>query len=581
MVTFFNTENEKRFMEPHFFSQLTIILSASLLVTTVFQRLRLPSILAYILAGCVLGPTASGWVTALDELAFLSEFGVVFLLFTLGLEFSLQRLISLRRAVFLLGGIQVVVCTMVFFAALYGWGTSASAGFVLAGALAFSSTAIVSKLLADRKELGFDYSQLAIGILLFQDLAALVFLIIVPTLSTPSTDLWLPISLALGKGTLLFLFLIMVGKWVLPVIYKEIARSRSDEVFVLTTIVIVLLVSYLLHELNMSMALGGFITGMMLGGSQFRHQVETDIRPFKDIFLGLFFVSVGLQIDLHLLFDYWHRILAAAVALLVFKTVLITVLAYILQEKKVTALRTGLVLSQGGEFAFALITMATLSHVIPHDISSFMLLVVIVSMVAAPFIINNVRDISGYLVKDQKDYPLDSLGPNRAIHALEDHVIVGGFGRIGQTVSQFLENNSVPYIAMDTDVRLVSQARESDNNNVIYGDCTKLEMLKSAGIGDAQMVVLSFRFFSDAVTTIERIRQEYPDLPIIVRAHHESAFEELVVAGANHVVPEMLEASFMVATQTLLLLGFDEETVFDQIKFEREKRSGERDKPTG
>ncbi|MCG8315410.1 MAG: cation:proton antiporter [Pseudomonadales bacterium] len=566
-------------MESHFFSQLTIILSVSLLVTTLFQRLRLPSILAYILAGCMLGPTALSWVTALDELTFLSEFGVVFLLFTLGLEFSLARLITLRRAVFLLGGIQVLVCTLVFFAALYGWGTSASAGFVLAGALAFSSTAIVSKLLADRKELGFDYSQLAIGMLLFQDLAALVFLIVVPTLSTPSTDLWLPISLALGKGVLLFLFLILMGKWVLPVIYKEVARARSDEIFVLTTLVIVLLGSYLLHELQMSMALGGFIIGMMLGGSQFRHQVETDIRPFKDIFLGLFFVSVGLQIDLHLLFDYWHRILVSAVVLLIFKAILIAVLARLFGENKITALRTGLVLSQGGEFAFALITMATLNHVIPHEISSFMLLVVIASMVAAPFIINNVRTISGGVFKDQKNYPLESLGPNRSIHALEDHVIVGGYGRIGQTVSHFLENNAVPYIAMDTDVRLVSEARDSDNHNVIYGDCTKLEMLKSAGIEDAQLVVLSFRFFSDAVTTIECIRHEYPDLPIIVRAHHENAFEELVVAGANHVVPEMLEASFMVATQTLLLLGFDEETVFDQIKGERDKRAGVGDKP--
>lgn len=564
-------------MDTSFFSQLTIILSASLAVGTLFQRIRQPSILAYIVVGCLLGPTALGWVDSLERFAFLSEFGVVFLLFTLGLEFSLDRLVTLKRAVFLLGGIQVLVCTSVFFAALYTWGTSAAAGFVLAGALAFSSTAIVTKLLADRKELGFDYSQLAIGILLFQDLAAVIFLIITPTLAGgEEASLALDLGYALGKGFVLFVVLIAIGKWVLPYVYHEVARSRSDEIFVLSTLVIVLLSAWVTHQFHMSMALGGFVIGMMLGGSQFRHQIETDIRPFKDILLGLFFVSVGLQIDLNLLFDYWYRIVAYAACLLLFKTVLIAGVAFILREKKVTALRTGLVLSQGGEFGFALIAMATISGVVPHDVSSFMLLVVICSMAVSPYIINNARAISNWIYKDKSAYPIETLGPDQAIHSLQDHVIVGGFGRIGQTVAQFLEANQIPYIAMDLDVNLVSQQREQGNHNVIYGDCTKLEMLKAAGISDAQLVVLSFKHLSDAVTTVERIRAEYEDLPIIVRSHHESAFEELVVAGANQVVPEMLEASLMVATQALLLLGIDEESVSDQVKEERERRSGRR-----
>lgn len=562
-------------MTGNLFSQLMIMLSASLVLTTLFQRLNQPSIVAYILVGCILGPSATGLVSSLDEFTFVAEFGVVFLLFTLGLEFSLDRLISLKRAVFLLGGIQVLVCTSVFFVPLYLWGTTAAAGFVLAGALAFSSTAIVTKLLSDRKELGFDYSQLAVGILLFQDLAAVVFLIVIPALAgTADTSLMVEISLAIGKGLLLFGLLIAVGKWALPVVYREVAQTRSSEIFVLSTLAIVLLSSWVTHYFHLSMALGSFVTGMMLGGSQFRHQIETDIRPFKDILLGLFFVSVGLQIDLQLLFEYWHRILGSAIGLLVLKTLFISAIAYLLREHKVTALRTGLVLSQGGEFGFALIALATFSGVIPKDVSSFILLVIMTSMLVSPFIINNTRKISDRIFANRAGQPINQLGPNRDIHSLEDHVIIGGYGRIGQTVASFLEMNKYPYIAIDSDVDTVTSARSNGNNNVIYGDCSKLDMLTAAGISDAQLVVLSFRHLQESLSTIASIREQYPDLPVIVRAHHESYFEELIDAGANQVVPELLEASFTVASQTLLLLGVDEDTVIEQVQDERERRGG-------
>ncbi|MDX1694411.1 MAG: cation:proton antiporter [Ketobacteraceae bacterium] len=555
------------------FSQLIVMLSASLVLSTLFQRLNQPSIAAYILVGCLLGPSAFNLVSSLDEFAFISEFGVVFLLFTLGLEFSLDRLISLKRAVFLLGGIQVLVCTTVFFVPLYLWGTTTAASFVLAGALAFSSTAIVTKLLSDRKELGFDYSQLAIGILLFQDLAAVVFLILIPALSgAADTTMVLKIAEALGKGLVLFVLLIAVGKWILPLVYREVAQSRSSEIFVLSTLVIVLLSSWITHYFHMSMALGGFVIGMMLGGSQFRHQIESDIRPFKDILLGLFFVSIGLQIDLNLLFEYWHRILGATLGLLVLKTFLVAAIAFFLRENRVTAFRTGLVLSQGGEFGFALIALASFSKVIPADVSSFMLLVITASMLASPYIINNTRKLSDRVFSDKSRHPVNQLGPNQDIHSLEDHVIIGGYGRIGETVAAFLENNNYPYIAIDSDVELVTRARENGNNNVIYGDCTKLEMLQAAGISDARLVVLSFKHLRESVSTIASIREQFPDLPVIVRAHHESSFEELIDAGANKVVPEMLEASMTVASQTLLLLGVDEDTIIEQVQDERERR---------
>lgn len=564
-------------MEPQFFTELTIVLSVSLIASAIFQRLRQPSILAYILVGCLLGPSAFGAVTDLKDFAFLSEFGVVFLLFTLGLEFSVDRLIAMRRAVFIIGGAQVVVCTVAFWITLRLWGIDWAAGFVLAGALAFSSTAIVTKLLSDRRELGYDYSQLAIGILLFQDLAAVVFLIITPTLGGNSdSSLIIDLAWALGKGAVLFAVLIAVGKYVLPRIYHEVARLHSQETFVLSTLVIVLLSSLVTHELHMSMALGGFVTGMMLGGSHFRHQIETDIRPFKDILLGLFFVSVGIQINLGVLSEHWVWVLVGAAVLLLFKTILIFGIGKSLGERPITALRAGITLSQGGEFGFALIAMATLSGLLDPTTSSFLLLVIIVSMIASPFCITHARSLSSRVFPDQTQLAEDRLGPDADIHTLSGHVIIGGFGRIGTTLADLLTANGIPYIALDSDIDLVNQCRRRGNHNVIYGDCTRLEMLKASGLADARLIMLSIRIPSQAAPIVEQVRKSQPELPIIVRAHHESAFEELLIAGADRVVPEMLETSFMVATQSLLLLGIDEDAVVDQIRDERERRSGGR-----
>ena len=562
-------------METQFFTELTIVLSVSLIASAIFQRLRQPSILAYILVGCLLGPSAFGAVTDLKDFAFLSEFGVVFLLFALGLEFSLDRLITMRRAVFVLGGIQVAVCTGVFWLTLKLWDIGWAPGFVLAGALAFSSTAIVTKLLSDRRELGYDYSQLAIGILLFQDLAAVTFLIITPTLGgTGDTSLLVDLAIALGKGLALFALLIAIGKFVLPRIYHEVARLHSQETFVLSTLVIVLAAAWITHELHMSMALGGFVIGMMLGGSHFRHQIETDIRPFKDILLGLFFVSVGLQINLSVLGEYWPRILLAAAALLIFKTALIFGIGRSLGERPITALRAGITLSQGGEFGFALIALASLSGLLSNAVSSFMLLVIIISMLISPFLISRARPISSKVFPDQTQLAANRLGPDADIHTLEGHVIIGGFGRIGETLADFLTANRIPYIALDSDIDLVNRCRRRGNHNVIYGDCTRLEMLKASGLADARLVMLSIRIPAQAAEVVTQIRHLRPELPIIVRAHHESAFEELLVAGADRVVPEMLETSFMVATQSLLLLGLDEEAVVDQVREERERRAG-------
>ena len=549
------------------FTQLMAMLVVSLLITTVFHRIKQPTIIAYIAVGCLLGPFALALVPNPQQFIFIAEFGVVFLLFTLGLEFSLQHLLRMKRAVFLLGGVQVAVCTGAAMLAFVLWGLSAQVSFVLAGALAFSSTAIVTKLLADKQLLNTEYAKLAVGILLFQDLAAIVFLVIAPNLAEGDQNLWAALGMALVKAVLLMALLIVLGRWVLPKIYQEVARSQSSETFILSTLVIVIAAAWLMHAVHLSMALGAFVIGMMLGGSPFRHQIETDISPFRDLFLGLFFIAVGLQIDLGLMLEVPHRILAAVAALMLLKGLLIMVMAKLLGETAANAIKASAILAHGGEFGFALLAVGSAAGLFENDVASFLMLVIGISMLLSPFVINRVDILAKRLLR-QNEAPLPAQQAD--YESMQGHVVIGGFGRIGQTVAHLLEANKIDYVGLDTDAALVRRLTIESAMPLVYGNCSQLSMLESVGIAHARLVILSFKHVQQATQTISQIRERYPNLPIIVRAHNETAFEELVIAGADHVVPEMLEASLSVGMQCLSLLGVDEADVLDQIHHYRD-----------
>lgn len=557
-------------MEQGFFEQFLAIMCASLLATVLFQRLRLPGILAYLVAGSFIGPHVMGWISDPGEFAFLAEFGVVFLLFSLGLEFSLPKLMSLRSTVFGAGSVQVLCCTLVFGGAVYVWGTTLSAAVVIAGALALSSTAIVTKQLSEQKQVHTRHGQLAIGVLLFQDLVAVVFLILVPVLAgNEPGSVWSALGWALLKGLLLIALLLSVGKWVLPPLHREVALARSEEVFVLSTLVIVMLASWITHSFHLSMALGGFVIGMMLGESQFRHQINSDIRGFKDILLGLFFVTIGMNIQVDLLLDYWPRLIAFTLALILIKTLLISFLIGMLGDSRDTALKAGLNLAQAGEFGLALLALGVMHGLLPPDQASFIILVAVFSMMASPFLIRYNDKISAFLWsltgKDKSGTPEDNHVTT--MHQ-SNHAIIGGFGRVGKTIAKFLEANDIDYIAVDQDVAVVNAERERDFN-VMYGDCTKVDILRSCHIETARLAILTFRSIEMAKNTIEQIRASGVSVPIIVRCYEQGDFEELISLGADCVVPEMLEASLMISAQVMSLLEFSEEDIEQQIGRER------------
>ncbi len=536
-----------------FFTEFLWIYGAALLSALLFKRVGLPSIIAYLVAGAVIGPSALGLVADPTEYSLLAEFGVVLLLFALGLEFSLPKLFAMRTTVFGVGGGQVLLCMAIFGIATYVWGTTPTVSFLIAASLALSSTAIVTKELADIGQVHTDHGRLSVGVLLFQDLAAVAFLIVVPVLgATSGADVSLSSELwtALMKGVILVLVLLAVGRWLLPVMFSEVARSESDEIFLLSTMVVVLVAAWVTHALGLSMALGAFVIGMMLGESHFRHQINSDIRGFKDLLLGLFFVSVGMNVEVSLLVEYWPRLILFALALVAIKFVLIAVLIRVSGHSKVASLRAGLNLAQAGEFGLALLTIGFAVGLIPADQASFIAIVAVMSMAVSPLLIRRADQLIARFNVSGDVQAEESVSVGEE---LVGHVVVGGYGRVGRVLVTFLKSLDIPYVVIERNVTRVNEARQ-DGANVTYGDCTRLDMLKDVHMRQARLAVLTFDSLEQAEETIAHIRTVGCQVPVLVRTYDHFGLDSLVSLGANHVVPEMREGAILIAEQMSIML---------------------------
>lgn len=476
------------------FQQYLIVLSFSLVGVLLLRRVRMASIVAYMIVGVLIGPSAIGFIGDPGQFSFIAEFGVVFLLFSLGLEFNFKKMIHMRFAVFGVGGFQVVVCTALFFTAVYLWENDVPAAIVIAGSLALSSTAIVTRELSNLRQLHNQHGQLSIGVLLFQDLIAVVFLVLVPVLAGGSGE-------HLGSAIALVAILLAVGTWVLPQVYKEVSKANSEEIFLLTTLVVVLLAAWLTHMFHLSMTLGAFIIGMMLGESSTKYQIESDIRPFKDILLGLFFVTIGMNLDLALLFDYWPRILLFTIGLVLIKSITVTSIVRLLGFSLRDATTVGLNLAQAGEFGLALLTLALVNEVLPPDQASFIIIIAIFTMIISPFLIRHADEI-GQKIFPQGSESSRSLPVNLQ---LENHVIIGGFGRLGNLLAGFLENNAIPYVAIEVDIDTVEKNRE-DGRNIVYGNSNNIEILRHCRLASAKLMVLTFKSLEEGKNAISRIR---------------------------------------------------------------------------
>lgn len=559
--------------QPALFLELLVILTSSLISVMVCRRLRIPDIVAYLLAGALIGPKALALIQDGEELRFLAEFGVCFLLFELGLEFSLPKLLGLRRSVFGLGALQVGLTT----AALAGLFMLAgifppAPAWVVGGALALSSTAIVVSELRRLKLIHRHHAHVAVGVLIFQDIAAVLLLIIVPALNgTDEAALLEQMGWALGRSFLLGVILLATARWVLPRIYREVAKTGAEEVFVLSTLVIMLLSGWLTSAFGLSMAFGAFIIGAMLGDSEFRHQVEMDIRPFRQMLMGLFFVGIGLRLDLGLAADEWRLLLAGTAALVLCKWLLAGLAAFVAGESLNSAGRLGLMLAQAGEFGFALIALALDVGLLESATASRVLLVALGSMALSPLLIAYNFEIS---VGIGRLMGMRTLRRDRELRqvpdAMADHVILAGFGRVGQMIARFLKAKGIPYLALDLDSEQVKQGRAA-GEPVIYGNCGRIGLLLSCHIDQARLAILTFKSLKEAERVIGKIRALGYRLPIIVRTQHHGDCVGLVNAGADHVVPEMFESSLFIAAEVLTLLGFSRDEIERQVREERQR----------
>ncbi|MCP5208439.1 MAG: cation:proton antiporter [Hahellaceae bacterium] len=557
--------------------QIIIILCITVLAAALLHRFKIPTIIHYLAIGLIAGPQVTGIVTDVESYSFVAEFGVAFLLFTLGLEFSLPRLFALRKTVFGMGSLQMLICLGSFSVLIYLYGVSLEGTLIAASAIALSSTAIVTKELASVNQVNTRHGQIAIGILLFQDIAAVVLLVFI-TASTQESDnsVWFTLFTTLLKGIAYFLSLVLIGKYLLPPLFHQISNTRSEELFVLTTLTVAISAAGLAHALGLAMALGAFMAGMMLGESHFKHQIENEIRPFRDVLLGLFFVTIGFMLDVDLITQYWPRILFFAACLIVFKAAIITALCLYLGDKKINSLRAGIVLSQGGEFGFALIAIGLKGDLIPADVASFFVSVIVLSMAATPFLVKNISAISDRLLGKSlqvKDPSLElSQAPSDDAHQpLENHVIILGYGRVGQMISRFLRQENITCIAIDDDSVRVQAARQA-GENVYFGNAKQPTLLKLLGLNKASLVVLSFDDYQASKMVASIIREVSTSIPIIARLRDDGHAQELVEAGVTEVIPEVNEATMMIISHVMAALHVPAERVEALLQNARDER---------
>ncbi len=561
--------------------ELTLLyLLAAVLGVVVCRSLKLPPMLGYLAVGVLIGPNALALSQNSAGVRYLGEFGVVFLMFVIGLEFNLPKLRSMRRHVFGLGLLQVVLTiVLATFGSLFLtslaptlWKMQWQTALALSGAIAMSSTAIVVKLLSERLELESEHGKRVMGVLLFQDLAVVPLLVLIPALGSPADQLFMALALAGLKGALLVGLLLTGGQRIMHWWLTIVARRKSEELFVLNLLLVTLALAWLTELAGLSLALGAFIAGMLISETEFKHQVETDIRPFHDVLLGLFFVSIGMLLDWHIVLERWPLVLLLATLPVIFKLLLVTSLAHSLGATAGVSLRTGLYLAQAGEFGFVLLSLANESQLVPPQLLNPILASMVLSMVATPFIIMYSNRIVMRLVSSdwlQQSLQMTAIA-RKSINA-DKHVIICGYGRCGQNLGHMLKGEGIPYMALDLDPDRVRQAAAA-GDSVVFGDAVRLQSLVAAGLSRASAVVVTYLDTASALKVLANARAHAPTVPIIVRTVDDHDLEKLQAAGATEVVPEAIEGSLMLASHALALVGVPMRRVIRVVQEQRDAR---------
>ncbi|CAG0962891.1 Glutathione-regulated potassium-efflux system protein KefC [Rhodocyclaceae bacterium] len=553
--------------------QLVLVLLASaVLVVALFRALNLPPVLGYLLVGAAIGPRALDLIPDSDAARHLAEFGVVFLMFSIGLEFSLPRLYSMKRTVFGLGLAQVLLTILATVAAAVLAGLTLQAGIALGGILAMSSTALVVKMLAERMQMETKHGREIIGVLLFQDLAVVPLLIIVPALSQAPEAMAETLAIAALKAAVVLSLILFFGQRLMRGWFHIVARRRSAELFMLNVLLITLGLAWLTELAGLSLALGAFLAGMLISETEYRYQVEEDIKPFRDVLLGLFFINVGMFLDPGVIVRQLPWVAGLLALLLAGKFVIIAGLSQAFGAMQGTAMRTGLWLCAGGEFGFVLIADIRHLPLLPGAVLQVVVAALVLSMLLAPLIVmHSEKIVMRFCASEWMLRAMELTQIAASSMATEKHAIICGYGRSGQYLARFLEQEGVSYIALDLDPERVREAAAA-GDTVVYGDAARREALVAAGLMRASVLIVSYADADSALRVLALVRALRPELPVVVRAVDESDFARLSQGGAAEVVPEVLESSIMLASHALVLLGVPIARVVRRFREVREQR---------
>ncbi len=551
-----------------------LLLAASVAGVVAFRLLDLPPMLGYLVVGILIGPHALGVVPDSDGTRYLAEFGVVFLMFSIGLEFSLPKLKSMRQIVFGLGFAQVALTILIVVAS--GWAVGSylrlglAASFLLGATLAMSSTAILIKVLVDRLELETEHGKRIVGVLLFQDLAVVPLLVVIPALATQPENLGSALMWAAVKAAVLLAILLVGGQWLLRHWLHMVARRKSHELFTLNLLLLVLGLAWLTEHAGLSLALGAFVAGMLISETEYRHQVAEDIKPFRDVLLGLFFITIGMLLNVPVVIGNFGWVLLALLVPTAFKCGLVVLLARLFRVNAGTSIRIGLALATAGEFGFVLLSES--GALLPPDMRQIVLAAMLLSMLAAPFLVQYGDRIAMRFASSE--WMLRALQLHQVATrsmATERHVIICGYGRSGQHLAKMLEQEGIGYVALDLDPDRVREAAAA-GDSVVYGDAARRETLIAAGLTRAAALVISYNNFTSALKVIHFAHETKPQLPIIVRTQDDSDLDRLLQAGATEVVPEVFEGSLMLGSHALVLLGVPLTRVVRRVREARDSR---------
>ena len=541
-----------------FLPKVLLILLTAVLVVAVFRRFHLSPVLGYFVAGAAIGE--NGWfkIVKSEDTEVFGEFGVVFLLFAIGLELTFERLKSMRAHVFGFGGLQVVITSVVIGLLLYLYTTSVSTAVVIGGGLALSSTAIVLQVIAEHRRQSTQVGRLSLAVLLMQDFAVVPLLVLIPLLTAGKVHVFESMGMAFLKAIFALVIIFVLGRLFLRPLFRAIyTKSKNNELFIAATILIVLGSAWATERMGLSLALGAFVAGLLVAETEYHLQAEESITPFKGLLLGLFFMTVGMSFNIGLVLQELTFIISLSLMLILIKASIIIGLCMLFRFNIGTAIHAGLLLAQGSEFAFILFNLATQKHIISPDTGQILMVVVTITMALTPLLSILGEMLSDYLDKKER---MDAEDINKDVADLDSHVIVIGFGRVGKMVARLLEAEKVNYIGLDVNATHVIHERK-DGFPVYLGDGGNIEILESIGLMRAKSVIITVDNDIVLKKCTKVIRAHLTEIPITVRSKDLSGDQELYNIGATTIVPETYETGLQMGGAVLKSVGISENEV--------------------